>query len=61
MLDGDTSGFEIPAERDGSSKPITVRMDEYAEMKGLEECTPTELRAEITDGPRQRPPGSDPE
>lgn len=55
LLRGDTSGFDLPAEREGSSKPITVRMDEYAELKGLEECTPTVLRVEITDGPRQRP------
>ena len=55
LLRGDTSGFDLPAEREGSSKPITVRMDEYAEMKGLEACTPTVLRAEITEGPRQRP------
>jgi hypothetical protein len=55
LLAGETSGFDLPAERAGSSKPITVRMDEYAEMKGLEECTPTVLRAEITDAARQRP------
>lgn len=58
---GDASRFDLPAERSGSSKPITVRMDEYAEMKGLEDCTPTVLRVEITDGPRQRPDITDDE
>jgi hypothetical protein len=52
LRDGDTSGFDIPAERSGGSKPITVRMNEYAEMKGLEQCTPSMLRAEVTDRPR---------
>jgi hypothetical protein len=51
---GDTSGFDIPAERPGSSKPVTVRMNEYAEMKGLERCTTSALRAEVTDQPRAR-------
>jgi hypothetical protein len=47
-----TARLEIPTVEEGGIRPITDRMDEYAEARGLDECIAHELQIEIVDGPR---------
>ena len=47
-----TARLEVPAVSSGSVQPITDRMDEYANGRGLEDCRPEPLQAEVVDGPR---------
>ncbi len=37
----------------GTTKPVTVRMGEYAEAHGLDECTPRALQVETVEGERR--------
>ncbi|MGQ0824120.1 MAG: hypothetical protein ACT4OX_03635 [Actinomycetota bacterium] len=40
---------------DGGVRPITDRMDEYAEARGLDACTPNALQVEVVDSAREYP------
>ena len=50
LPDDPDRSFAIPAEQ--GSKPITVRMNDYATQHGLHACTTDVLQAEITVGSR---------
>ena len=49
---GDRVDFRIPTQP-GESRPITVRMNEYARQKGLDACESERLQVEIVDTPRR--------
>lgn len=48
---GGNARLELPS--DGVTKPVTVRMNEYAEAHGLRDCTPRMLQAEVVEGERR--------
>ena len=47
-----TARFSVPSVKEGSLKPITVRMTEYAEQQNLPTCTVTALQADVVDRER---------
>ena len=47
-----TARFNLPTVTRGSLEPITERMEEYAAGRGLDQCTPLALQAEVVDVPR---------
>jgi hypothetical protein len=51
---GDRVDFRIPAQP-GSSRPVTVRMNDYARQKGLDDCSSDRLQVEVVDTPRRYP------
>jgi hypothetical protein len=44
--------LSLPVADQGSIKPITRRMEEYAQLHQIAQCTPDALAAETVDGPR---------
>jgi hypothetical protein len=52
LEDDGTARFNLPTVTRGSLEPITERMEEYAAGRGLDQCTPLALQAEIVDVPR---------
>ena len=48
-----TARLELPNAT--TTKPVTVRMAEYAESHGLDACTPRALQAEVVEGERSYP------
>ena len=52
-LAGDgTARLRTPAVKSGGLQPITERMNGFAQQRGLDECQPDVLQAEVVDGPR---------
>jgi hypothetical protein len=52
-LAGDgTARLRTPAVKSGGLQPITERMNGFAQQRGLDECQPDALQAEVVDGPR---------
>lgn len=47
----DALRLELPSA--GTTKPVTVRMGEYAEAHGLDECVPRVLQVEVVEGERR--------
>ena len=54
-----TARLEIPAVEQGGVRPITDRMDEYSQARGLDDCIAVSLQIEVVDGPRIYPDQED--
>ena len=52
LADDGSARLQTPSIRSGSVRPISDRMNEYALQRGLDDCSPDALQAEVVDGPR---------
>ena len=52
LADDGTARLRTPAVKSGGLQPITERMNGFAQQRGLDECQPDALQAEVVDGPR---------